>query len=74
MDTFTWVNFSYITDKLRDLELFSTGKRNLWGDLIAAFLYMKGTDKKAVEGLFTKACSNRIGGEMALNWKKVDLY
>ena len=49
-------------DRLRELELFSLGKRRLRGDLIAAFLYLKEAYKKAGEGLFTRACSNRTRG------------
>ena len=32
------------------------------GDLIAAFQYMKRACRKAGEGLFIEACSNRTGG------------
>ncbi|GAB0204448.1 mitochondrial enolase superfamily member 1 [Grus japonensis] len=46
-------------DKLRELELFILEKRRLWGDLIAAFQYLKGAYKKAREGLLTRACRNR---------------
>ena len=42
--------------------LFSLDKRRLWGDLIAAFQYVKGAYKKAGEGLFTRACSDRTRG------------
>ncbi|GAB0206506.1 hypothetical protein GRJ2_003116200 [Grus japonensis] len=46
-------------DRLRELGLFSLEKRRLWGDLITAFQYLKGAYKKAGEGLFTRACSDR---------------
>ena len=37
-------------------------KRRLWGDLVAAFQYLKRAYKKAGEGLFTRACSDRTRG------------
>ncbi|KFQ66567.1 hypothetical protein N334_10285, partial [Pelecanus crispus] len=49
-------------DRLRQLALFSLEKRRLWGDLIVAFQYLKGAYKKAGEGLFTRACSDRTRG------------
>ena len=42
--------------------MFSLEKRRLQGDLIAAFQYPKGAYKKAGEGLFTRACSDRTRG------------
>ncbi|GAB0176988.1 hypothetical protein GRJ2_000164000 [Grus japonensis] len=49
-------------DRLRELGLFSPEKRRLQGDLMAAFQYLKGAYKKAGEGLFTRACSDRTRG------------
>ncbi|XP_053912883.1 uncharacterized protein LOC128850991 [Cuculus canorus] len=49
-------------DRLRDLGLFSLEKRRLRGDLIVTFQYLKGAYRRAGEGLFTKACSDRAKG------------
>ena len=49
-------------ERLRKLRLLSLEKRRLWGDLIAACQYLKGAYKKAGEGLFTRACSDRTRG------------
>ncbi|PKU40439.1 hypothetical protein llap_9253 [Limosa lapponica baueri] len=49
-------------DRLREPGLFSLEKRRLWGDLIAAFQYLRGADRRDGERLFTKACSDRTRG------------
>jgi len=41
-------------ERLRELGLFSVGKRRLQGDLIAAFQHLTGAYQKAGEGLFTQ--------------------
>ncbi|KFW94427.1 hypothetical protein N336_03150, partial [Phalacrocorax carbo] len=49
----------FYEDNLKELGLFSQEKRRLWGDLIAAFQYLKGAYKKVGEGFFTRVCSDR---------------
>ncbi|GAB0208871.1 mitochondrial enolase superfamily member 1 [Grus japonensis] len=49
-------------DRLRELGLFSLEKRQLQGDLIVAFQYLKGAYRKAGEGLFMRECSDRTRG------------
>jgi len=49
-------------ERLRELGLFSLEERSVQGDLIAAFLCLKGAYKKAGEGLFTGARSDRTRG------------
>jgi len=48
--------------RLRELGLFSLEKRRLWGDVIAAFHYIKDTAMRDWKRLFTKAYSNRTKG------------
>jgi len=46
-------------DRLRELGLFSLGKRRLQGDLIAAFQCLKGAYRKDGDNLFGEACCHR---------------
>ncbi|PKU46063.1 hypothetical protein llap_3632 [Limosa lapponica baueri] len=56
-------NLSY-EDRLRELGLFSQEKRQFQEeDIIAAFQYLKGASRKDGEGLFTRACSERVRGD-----------
>ncbi|KAK4822095.1 hypothetical protein QYF61_009795 [Mycteria americana] len=49
-------------ERLRDLGLFSLEKKRLWGDLIVVFQYLKGAYKKDGGRRFSRACSDRTGG------------
>jgi len=49
-------------ERLRELGLFILEKRRLWGDLIAAFQYLKGAYRKDGENIFSRAYCNRIRG------------
>jgi len=49
-------------DSLWELGIFSMQKRRLWGDLIAAFQYLKLAFRKAGDVLFIGACSDRTRG------------
>ncbi|PKU32181.1 hypothetical protein llap_17513 [Limosa lapponica baueri] len=49
-------------DRLRELGLFSLEKRRFWGDLMAAFQYLKGAYRRDGEGLFIRECSHRTRG------------
>jgi len=54
-------NLSY-EKRLKELVLFSLEKRELQGDIIAAFQYLKRAYKKDEEGLFTRAWNDRMRG------------
>jgi len=49
-------------ERLRESGLFSLEKRRLWGDLTAAFQYLKRTYKEDADRLFSRACCNRTRG------------
>jgi len=46
-------------DSLRELGLFSLGKRRLQGDLRAAFQYLQGGYKKEEDRLISRVCCDR---------------
>jgi len=46
-------------ERLGELGLVSLGKRRLWGDLRAAWQYLKGAYKKDGDRLFSRAWSDR---------------
>ena len=50
-------------DSLGELELFNLEKRVLLRDFTVAFQYPKGVYRKAGEGLFIRACSDRMRGK-----------
>ena len=52
----------YYKERLRKLGLFSLEKRRLWGDLIVAFQYLKGTYKQEGQWLFMRVKSDTTRG------------
>ena len=50
-------------DRLRKLGLFSLEERRLWGDLIAAFQYLKGAYKQEGSQLLERVDNSRTKGK-----------
>jgi len=49
-------------DWLREMGLFSLEKRGLWGELRVASHYLKGSNKREGDTLFSRVCCDRTRG------------
>jgi len=59
-------------DRLRELGLFSLGKRRLWRDLIVAFQFLKGAYRKDGDRLFSKAWTRGNGFKLSEGGFRLD--
>jgi len=57
------VEHFFYENSLRELRLFSLGKRKVRGDLIVAFQYLKGGYKKEGDRPFSRVCCDRARGD-----------
>lgn len=58
--TITKLEYVSYEDRLRELVLVRLERRKFWGDLTAAFQYLKGPYKKDEDKLFNRVCSYKI--------------
>jgi len=56
------MEYLYYENRMRELGLFSLEKRRLWGNLRAAFQYLKESYKKEKYGVFSRVCNGRTRG------------
>ena len=58
----TWIEHLSSEERLRELGLVCLETRRLWGDLIAAFQFLKEAYKKDGDKVYRRACCDRTRG------------